>query len=383
MKGRRIDMSATQVIASMLAAVTGALAASDLGIAGTVIGAAVMSVASTAGAAVYKHYIGRSRERLKAAAEAARVSPLAGGSAGAALLGRQRATQPGRHSPQAAGEGRAARERETAGTDSEQTQLLPVAGYSRRGWHDADRANGFDERVRRDDEATRTIGTRYRPDWPDDPADHGTTGTVGLRYGGPGEDGATSTLGGRYGGPGEDGATSTLGGRYGGPGTSTRGGRYGHPGGTPGGDDGSDGTRAPDDRSQRRRPRPLLLAGIALGAFLLAMGGITIVEAASGKPLDALLWGKHGSGTTVQNIVTGHGSRAASARAHPAVSPSVTAPSAPASPSPAASAHASPSPTPSPTSPGPTPGPTPTPSSSAGSKSPGTGAPQSPSAGAG
>ena len=37
-----------QVIASLLAAVTGAIAASTLGIAGTIIGTAVMSVASTA-----------------------------------------------------------------------------------------------------------------------------------------------------------------------------------------------------------------------------------------------------------------------------------------------------------------------------------------------
>ena len=65
MNGRRIDLSATQVIASMLAAVTGAVAASYLGVAGTVVGAAVMSVASTAVASVYKHYLARSRERLR------------------------------------------------------------------------------------------------------------------------------------------------------------------------------------------------------------------------------------------------------------------------------------------------------------------------------
>src|SRR6266700_4390356 len=68
MSRRRIELSATQVIASMLAAVTGAVAASYAGIGGTVIGVAVMSVASTAGAAFYQHYLGRSKERLRSAA---------------------------------------------------------------------------------------------------------------------------------------------------------------------------------------------------------------------------------------------------------------------------------------------------------------------------
>src|SRR5579875_2639147 len=75
MSGRRIDLSATQVIASVLAAVTGAIAASYLGVAGTIIGTAVMSVAGTAGAAIYKHVLGRGQEKLKSAA--AQMSPAA------------------------------------------------------------------------------------------------------------------------------------------------------------------------------------------------------------------------------------------------------------------------------------------------------------------
>src|SRR6266849_1333992 len=75
MSRRRIELSATQVIASMLAAVTGAVAASYAGVGGTVIGVAVMSVASTAGAAIYQHYLGRSKERLRSAAEV--IAPMA------------------------------------------------------------------------------------------------------------------------------------------------------------------------------------------------------------------------------------------------------------------------------------------------------------------
>ena len=68
MSGRRIELSATQVTASVLAAVTGAVAASYLGVAGTIIGAAVVSFASTAGTVVYRHYLGQTQEKLRAAA---------------------------------------------------------------------------------------------------------------------------------------------------------------------------------------------------------------------------------------------------------------------------------------------------------------------------
>jgi hypothetical protein len=66
---RRFDVTATQAVASMLAALTGAIAASRLGIAGTIIGTAFMSLASTVGGAAYKFYLSRSNERLRKAAE--------------------------------------------------------------------------------------------------------------------------------------------------------------------------------------------------------------------------------------------------------------------------------------------------------------------------
>jgi hypothetical protein len=84
MSGRRLDVTATQAVASMMAALTGAIAASGLGIAGTIIGAAFMSLASTVGAAVYKHYLARSNERLRAAAT--NLAPKASGNAVAAAV---------------------------------------------------------------------------------------------------------------------------------------------------------------------------------------------------------------------------------------------------------------------------------------------------------
>ena len=142
MNGRRIDLSATQVIASLLAAVTGAIAASTLGIAGTIIGTAVMSVASTAVASIYKHYIARSRERLRKAAETARGSDRA-----AAFRGR-RGT---------AGAHAATRTSTTdVVADADNTQVFPAVGAAQHQWQDADRANG----VARHDDATRTVGGR-------------------------------------------------------------------------------------------------------------------------------------------------------------------------------------------------------------------------------
>jgi hypothetical protein len=66
----RLQLSATQLIASALAAVTTTIAASFLGINGTVIGAAVASVLTVAGNAIYSHSIHRTRERVRTAVPA-------------------------------------------------------------------------------------------------------------------------------------------------------------------------------------------------------------------------------------------------------------------------------------------------------------------------
>jgi hypothetical protein len=62
-----LKLSTTQIVASLLATLTGALLASYLGVAGTLVGAAVGSLASTTGTEVYRYYLRRSQERLKAA----------------------------------------------------------------------------------------------------------------------------------------------------------------------------------------------------------------------------------------------------------------------------------------------------------------------------
>ncbi|MFC4586902.1 hypothetical protein [Sphaerisporangium corydalis] len=62
-----MDLSVPQIAGSALAAVTAAVAASFLGVTGTVVGAAVASAATTVGNAVYTHYIKRTHVRLKEA----------------------------------------------------------------------------------------------------------------------------------------------------------------------------------------------------------------------------------------------------------------------------------------------------------------------------
>ncbi|GGO70924.1 hypothetical protein [Nonomuraea cavernae] len=62
---RKFELSGPQIGGSALAAVTAAAAASYLGVAGTVIGAAVVSIASTVASAVYTHYLKRTGDKVK------------------------------------------------------------------------------------------------------------------------------------------------------------------------------------------------------------------------------------------------------------------------------------------------------------------------------
>lgn len=67
--GRRIDLSVTQVVASALATVVGAVLASQLGVAGTITGAAVVSIAATTSGAVLQHVFRRTGQQLREATD--------------------------------------------------------------------------------------------------------------------------------------------------------------------------------------------------------------------------------------------------------------------------------------------------------------------------
>jgi len=62
---RRIDVNPVQVVASALAAISSAFLLSTLGVAGTVIGAALASVVATVGSALYVHVVHRTGEQLR------------------------------------------------------------------------------------------------------------------------------------------------------------------------------------------------------------------------------------------------------------------------------------------------------------------------------
>jgi uncharacterized membrane protein YgcG len=63
----RVSLSVTQVCAGALAAVSAAVLASFFGVAGTVIGAALVSVVSTVGSALYSASLNRTSDRLRKA----------------------------------------------------------------------------------------------------------------------------------------------------------------------------------------------------------------------------------------------------------------------------------------------------------------------------
>lgn len=62
---KRIDLKTTQVAAGSLASVTSAVAASQLGVAGTLVGAGVGSVVGTVAGAVYQHYLDRTHHHVR------------------------------------------------------------------------------------------------------------------------------------------------------------------------------------------------------------------------------------------------------------------------------------------------------------------------------
>ncbi|WP_131742197.1 hypothetical protein [Actinomadura roseirufa] len=65
MRRKLPDLSTTQLIASGVATLAAAVGASYLGVYGTILGAAFMSVASTAGSTVCKHYLDQGRAQIK------------------------------------------------------------------------------------------------------------------------------------------------------------------------------------------------------------------------------------------------------------------------------------------------------------------------------
>lgn len=307
---RGIRLSGTQVIASVMATVTGAIAASYLGVAGTLIGAALGSIASTMGTEIYRHYLLRSQEGLRSAGEM-----LYHRTTGTHTVTQHPATQPSGTQSSGATEGNGAR---TAAGGRHAAQP-DVPGQETVTWRRQDQDGSPDPAgtqlipelatLRQNGQTTRWAGGSDR----DGPA-------------GPGDTASTRASG--HVGDGERGSGSPVAG-------------------------GGQGGGHWWDRVSRRQW--LAYGGVTLGAFVVVIAVITIFELSVGKPVDAVVWGKHATGTSVGNVVSGHSSPR---HAHPATTstpsaqPSSSAPQspsgsvAPSSPAPTGSASASPTPTP-------------------------------------
>ncbi|MGO9292897.1 MAG: hypothetical protein ACLP52_03265 [Streptosporangiaceae bacterium] len=314
--GGRFDISALQVIASVLAAVTGAIAASYLGIAGTIVGTAVMSVAGTAGSAIYRHYLGRGQEQLKN--KAAQIVPKARDSSAGSALNRHRpATEAGAHAARpngAAANGAGARA--VAGETSDRGQSA-TAGARRPGLAAAPT------------ELFRTVG-------------HAGTGQPGTEPAGTGPDsGADNPAHTRSWDTADQDATLFR------P-SPAKSGSY------PAARLGDTQTRAAGSRRGRRQPRPswVKLAAAALAVFAIAMAAITVFELAAGKPLEAAVYGRKSTGTTLSHALGGHVPTARH-HAHRGSRPSGSATPKPRASSSSASSSPSPSPTPTSSSPAP------------------------------
>ncbi|PSK84213.1 hypothetical protein CLV63_13932 [Murinocardiopsis flavida] len=169
-KKKRIDLSMSQLAGGGVATLTAATAASYLGVYGTIAGAAIMSVMSTAGTAVAQHYLKESGERARDLAE--------------------RAKRPGGVHTAVAVEPQAPHTRTDHGADPTTTRAMPAVGT--RTGDDTASVPGAEGPA---DPATEL----FAPVGPDGSADPGATQVLGAvsgrrdpeRYGGSGgsEDG--------------------------------------------------------------------------------------------------------------------------------------------------------------------------------------------------
>jgi hypothetical protein len=320
MMGNRsgIELSTVQLVSSMGAAVTGAILTSYLGDGGTIVGTAVGAGASTAGFAVYKHYLVRTKEKVAPVIveHARQWSPVTGTqtspgtSPGAQGKPGGQGTAPGPGNVPNGATVRGANVSRYAGpTSAGQARPRYAADPGPRDPGDA-RTRGFEQA---ETQTMRSFGTvRMNSAGPD-----GGPGGTG-RPGAPADFASDRPGNGRDGdgaGPGQHGRAS--------------GGRI--------------------VRGLRDHPRWVITAATSLAVFLVAMLVITLIEFGTGKPIDASVWGRNSSGTTVGSVTGDHGSNSKSGTVTPTVSPTPTQSATPGgagqtSPQPTSSATTAPTP---------------------------------------
>ncbi len=293
----RIELNTVQLVSSMGAAVTGAILTSYLGDGGTIVGTALGAGASTAGFAVYKHYLVRTKEKVAPVivGHARQWSPVTGnqtsrgaspgaqgtpGGQGAAV---RTPTDPNR-APNGATVRGANVSRYASPTSADQTRPPHAADPGPRDPGDA-RTRGFEQA---ETQTMRPFGT--------------------VRMNSAGHDGGP-------GGTGRPGAPADF--ASDGPGN----GRDGD-GAGPGKHGKASGGRIV--RGLRDHPGWVVTAATSAAVFLIAMLVITLIEFGTGKPIDASVWGRNSSGTTLGNVTGSHSRNSNSGTVTPSVSPTPT-----------------------------------------------------------
>jgi hypothetical protein len=293
---RGIQLSGSQVTASVLATLTGAVAASYLGVGGTLVGAAVGSVASTMGTEIYKHYLLRSREGLR--------------SAGQVL--HQSATR----------------------TMTGKTMSHTGAGASRAGQHAGSGSQASQQAATQDlaDQET-AVWDRRQYGTPRDPHETQTIHGVPAQWNGAGHGGGAPSGGS---GPGDTASQHAHGN------LTSEG---------PAGDEAGRGSRWEAVTSffgSLTRKQWLTYGGIAAGFFLVIMAAITVFELSIGKPLSSAVSGGHSTGTSVGGIFSSRSAPSKKVTTHPSGSSSATPTgSASVSPTPTGGTSSAATPTPS------------------------------------
>jgi hypothetical protein len=310
MSGRRgLNLSAAQVIASVLATLSAAVAASFLGVAGTLVGAAVGSVVSTMGTEIYKHYLQRSEERLRSAGQVLYHS--AGRTGTGSTNAQAGATSGGRH---AAYQGSAGRQGATQDLGNRDVAGQDPANQDTAVWDH------------------RQYGT------PRDPRVTQTLPGSATQWAGSANGGVTN-------GDSPTGGAANGGSPNGWDGSGNSAGQHAHGNITP---EGADGDAAGHGGlwaaitsffSGLTRRQWLTYGGIAAVVFVIVIAGIIVVQLAAGRPV----LGSPVSHTSRHQQTT-----------HPSSTPSAT-PTGSSSASPTSSASTA-SGTPTPTSGTPTPG---------------------------
>ena len=279
-----IELNTVQLVSSMGAAVTGAVLTSYIGDGGTIVGTAIGAGASTAGFAVYKHYLARTKEK---------VAPV--------IVEHARQWTP---TGTVASDSRPTRHDGVTRADATRADIPRVGDATRvdrpaSGGHGSGNGNGYGRSYTAADweQARRTAPgwaqpTQAEPGWGPGPTpqDAGPTrqdaqpthtaryGTVRMGdgtmvNGGSGSDGSGSD------GAGSDGA----GGR--GPGGGAGDGRHSKPGHGP--------------KFLAGRPGWVITVATATMVFVAALVAITFIELGTGRPISASVWNRHQTGTTL------------------------------------------------------------------------------------